>query len=217
MRGSWNGCVGNSLHKPRDIPGARLTRLLMSAGVHEDTDAEIVHRVLDDERAAFRDLVTRYQARVFRIALGYTRDRAESEDITQEVFLRAYHSLCSYDTDRPFAGWLFTIAANVALSRLRKARRSGEVLGAYRETVSRDSGGRAERDAINRDLLFRVGEMLSKLPPRQREAFLLRYYLEMRHEEVAQLQGRSTEAVRQDVVRARRKLLDLLVEKGVEP
>jgi RNA polymerase sigma-70 factor (ECF subfamily) len=173
--------------------------------------------VLDGDSAAFRDLVVQYHARVFRIALGYTRDAAESEDIAQEVFLRAYRSLWSYDTDRPFAAWLFTIAANVALSRLKKNRRAAEVLGDYRQSLAFDGAGHAERDASNRDLLVRVGEMLSELPPRQREAFLLRYYLEMRHEEVARFQNRSAEAVRQDVLRARKRLLFLLSEKGVGP
>lgn len=84
-------------------------------------EAGLVHRSKRGDRSAFGQLVARYQVPVYRVVRGILADPAESEDVAQEVFLKAYASLARFRGDASFFTWLYRIAVNEAL-RVRKRR-----------------------------------------------------------------------------------------------
>ena len=85
----------------------------------DPTDARVVSRALSGSQAAYREIVRRYQRPLLNLIAQIVRDRAEAEDLTQEVFVKAFRALDRYDPARRFSSWLFTIAHNHALDRLR--------------------------------------------------------------------------------------------------
>jgi len=90
-------------------------------------DAELVRRTLGGDRGAFEELIRRYMGAVFAIALREAPAASDAEDIAQECFVRAYHSLGDLDEPAAFRGWLKRIAVNLARDVARSRVRRGEL------------------------------------------------------------------------------------------
>src|SRR5258706_5420719 len=82
----------------------------------------LVNRARQGDRAAFGQLVRRYRARIYALSLHLTGSRSDADDITQEVFLRAYHQIAAFQGRSEFFTWLYRIAVNRSLN----ARRDGD-------------------------------------------------------------------------------------------
>lgn len=85
-------------------------------------DNEIINRVLQGEQAQYAELVKRYQSFVFTIALRYTPNREDAEEIAQDVFVKAYRSLADFRGESKFSTWLYTIVTTTCITFLRKKR-----------------------------------------------------------------------------------------------
>ena len=83
-------------------------------------DEEIINRILKGEQSAFAVLVEKYQNYVFTMVLRFIENREDAEEITQDVFVKAYRSLADFRGDSKFSTWLFTISRTTCLSFLRK-------------------------------------------------------------------------------------------------
>jgi RNA polymerase sigma-70 factor, ECF subfamily len=93
-------------------------------------DGEVLRLLQDGHRAlAFELLVSRYQGKVFRLAMSYVRSAADAEALAQEAFVRLWRALPLYDGRASFSTWFYAIARNTCLSELRR-RRSRIVAGA---------------------------------------------------------------------------------------
>ncbi len=87
------------------------------------TDAELVHATLQGSDTAFTELIHRHKAKVFSTAARYARGEHQIQDLSQEVFLRAYRHLNKYRGDAPFSHWLAKVTSSTCLDFLRKERR----------------------------------------------------------------------------------------------
>jgi RNA polymerase sigma-70 factor (ECF subfamily) len=85
-------------------------------------EPELIARARAGDETAFSLLVESYQGAIYNLCYRMLGDAAEAEDAAQEVFLRAYSRLSSYDPARPFKTWLFSIASHHSIDRLRKRR-----------------------------------------------------------------------------------------------
>ena len=85
-------------------------------------DNEIIERVLRGEQALYAQLVKRYQVFVFTIALRYTPNREDAEEIAQDVFVKAYRSLADFRGESKFSTWLYTIVTTTCITFLRKKK-----------------------------------------------------------------------------------------------
>ncbi len=85
-------------------------------------DNEIINRVLQGEQAQYAELVKRYQSFVFTIALRYTPNREDAEEIAQDVFVKAYRSLADFRGESKFSTWLYTIVTTTCITFLRKKK-----------------------------------------------------------------------------------------------
>ena len=143
-----------------------------------------------DERA-FQELYQKHYGRIFRLALRYMRSLEDAEDVTQEVFIKAYAGLRSFDASLSagFPAWLNRICVNCAIDHRRKAKRmAGNGLVALgdlsREPASPDPS--PEEMAISASAMSNVVDMLDSLSPRQQIIFTLRY---CRHMGISQIAG----------------------------
>jgi RNA polymerase sigma-70 factor (ECF subfamily) len=180
-------------------------------------DNELVALVLEGRTELFGELVGRYQQRLYRYLTRYTSDAEEAKDITQEVFLKVYGALDSFDPRYRFSTWLFRIAANAAIDSLRRKRLKQVPLdqGPGEEGDSNPLDPADSRpdplEALSRHRLRQlVDEAIERLPDDYRELLGLRHYGELPYEEIAEIKKMPLGTVKNKLFRARQALRDLL-------
>jgi RNA polymerase sigma-70 factor, ECF subfamily len=176
-------------------------------GIDDRDDAILVERARAGDAEAFRELVERYSARIFRLAWRILGDEASAEDAVQETFLRAYRSLHRFDSRSQLGTWLHRIAANTSVEILRKQQR----LRAQPElplSFSNDPG--PDRLALSQEVERAVRGALADLSPMERAAFILRHFEDRSIAEICGALGLRESAGKQAVFRAVKKLRRVL-------
>jgi len=160
------------------------------------SDAAAVERTLAGEREAYRVLVERHSAYVYRVAYRMTGNSHDAEEIVQEAFLRGYQKLQQFAGNANFGTWVYRIAANYAIDRLRQkknedSRREAPTRSAESETEIdplsqvKDSGPSPERLATSVELATKMNEALEALSPAERTAIVMRHWDGCGIEEIA--------------------------------
>ncbi len=185
----------------------------------DDPEVVLMLRVAAGDEPAFADLVCRYTPRVFGHFCRQLSDRAEAEDLTQEVFLRLYRSRLRYRPKASFSTWLFHIAQNVLRNALRTRRRrpcmrldlmpgvDGDRLSAV---MRADRGDSPSRPLERKELAGVVREAVSELASRQRTAVELHQFEDHSYAEVAAELEMTPKAAKSLLYRARNQLRDRL-------
>ena len=192
-----------------------------------DSDAIAVERTLAGDRDAFRVLVERHSPNVFRLAFRMTGNQHDAEEVVQEAFLRAYQKLSQFAARANFGTWVYRIAANYAIDRMRQ-RKSED---ANREPAPRanddgievdamsfvpDSAPNPERLAQSEQLADHMRRALEQLTPAERTAFVMRHWGGSGIEEIAEALKSSSSAAKNTIFRSVQKLRRAL-EPFVEP
>ncbi len=161
-------------------------------------DEDLVRRAADGDREAFAVLFERYAPRVYRTVLRITGDAAEADDGTQEVFIRLHDQLHRFEGRSSFSTWIYRIAVNHALDRLRSRDRRPERLDGF-DAPAADS---ATLPAEKGDLERAVTQALSGLSEKLRTALVLRYLEDLSYEEIADVLEVSVGTVKSRLSRA---------------
>lgn len=173
---------------------------------------------------AFSQLARRFERRIYTLAFHYTRRRADAEDLSQEVWLKAFRAINSFRGDATFYTWLRQIMVNTFLNH-RRAVRLEEIKSASFEDGSSDLSDelsfmlnatpyRAEEDYERKLLVEKIMRALGSLPSQQRLIFLLKHREGMTYEEIAKAFGCSVGSVKKALFRAIQKLRE---QMGVSP
>jgi len=180
-----------------------------------ESDSDLVRRAQADDIDAFCVLAERYARRIHLLASHYCRNAQDAEDLSQEVWLKAYQGLQLFRSDSSFYTWLRRITINTFLNhrRLRLFRRRGQttVVELLRidpenpETVL-ESRSASPENIYNKLLFGSVVNALAELTPSQRLMFLLRHYEGMSYDEIASEMNCSSGTVKKGVSRAIAKL-----------
>jgi len=180
-------------------------------------DAVAVERTLAGDRYAYRILVERHSHYVYRLAYRMAGNSHDAEEIVQEAFLRGYQKLKQFAGQANFGTWVYRIAANYAIDRLRQRK----IDDARREQPGRDSEGGAELDPLTQvsdsapsperlarssQLARRMEQALQELTPAERTAIVMRHWDGCGIEEIAAALKSSTTAAKNTVFRAVQKL-----------
>jgi RNA polymerase sigma-70 factor, ECF subfamily len=173
-----------------------------------EADAAILTRAKSGNREAFRTIVERHSAGVFRVAYRLTRSEQDAEDVVQETFLKAYAELRSFEGRAALGTWLHRIAANCAIDLIRRrpavARDPVNAEPAIMRVASASPG--PDRQAAGREMREHVEAALADLTPLERAAFTLRHLEEQSIEEICRLLGQSPSATRHSIFRAVAKM-----------
>ncbi|MEI7556228.1 sigma-70 family RNA polymerase sigma factor [Candidatus Chlorohelix sp.] len=169
---------------------------------HEDEN--LVQQVLGGNQDAFAQLIERYKVAVFNLCARMLNDQNEAEDASQEVFLRAYNQLHTYQTGRRFSTWILSIASHYCIDMLRR-RRPVTDLDSIAFWKPSDLPEPEESAVIseNRD---EVRDLLRKLPEKYRSVTILRYWQDLSYEEIAETTGLTIATVKTRLFRARELL-----------
>lgn len=180
----------------------------------QSEEALLVARVQKRDELAFRELVERYQNKVFSIIYGILRNRNDAEDISQQVFTKVYSSIGNFDSRSSLLTWIYKITVNECYDYLRKKRVRKLV---YESDISDDDSKLMENSEVTRDhhvaadvrlaqrdLLLK---MLEKISDEDRALILLKEVEGHSVEELAQRTGMNENTVKVKLFRARQKLL----------
>lgn len=178
----------------------------------ELSDSVIIKLVLNGNQQAYALLVNRYQQYVFTLVLRMVKSREEAEEVAQDVFIKAYRALASFNGESKFSTWLYTITHNTSLSFLRKKKvviHSLDNETVMLEADSKDSGMEAnlvEQKSKNQML----DKAISLLSADDAHLISLFYKAEQSLDEIGQILGIESNAVKVRLFRARTRLREKL-------
>lgn len=166
----------------------------------------LIKRVLAGDAAAERKLYDAHVDRVFRLAFRMTGDATQAEDLTQDIFIRAFDRLADYRGEAPFAGWLHRVATSVILTGLRRRKRRQEM-----ESTRDDLEWVAEpAPTPDHDLKRRLDRAVDRLDDNHRLVFVMHDLEGFTHREIAVVMDAPVGTIKARLSRARRKLRDAL-------
>jgi RNA polymerase sigma-70 factor (ECF subfamily) len=180
---------------------------------------ELIKRAQSADTEAFCLLAKGYERRIYLLAFHYCHNPQDAEDLSQEVWLKAYQALGSFRGESTFYTWLRKITINCFLNHQRAGRYSWrgqktDVQLLAVDSIESDeriaSSSNSETTLHNRILAERVMQALSELTPPQRLIFLLKHHEGMTYEEIAKAVGCSTGTAKKSISRAVRKLREHL-------
>jgi RNA polymerase sigma factor (sigma-70 family) len=171
------------------------------------SDAELVELALAGDQDAFALLVERYKDAVQNLAYRMLSNVTEAEDVTQEVFVRAYTQLATYKPAHKFSTWLLSIASHLAIDQLRRRRFLALPLEdvPFLEWVT-DLGAGPEQSALEGEQQDEIQTYLRRLPSKYRAVIVLRYWYDLSYEEIAQALRLTPALVKARLHRARELL-----------
>lgn len=190
-----------------------------------NTDYQLILNAQKGDKQAFEELVYKYDRHVLGIARSYKNCEDDAKDIYQEVFMRVYRGLDSFQFKSEFSTWLFRITTNVCLTH-KSRKRDYESID--KEIMSEDENGKTlaemipgddnvERTTVNKDLLGYIRSTMELLPNKQKMVFSLRYLEDYKIKEIAEIMQCTEGAVKSYLFAAthkmRSKLKNIALEK----
>lgn|GEM_PF-181559 len=194
----------------------RFTFLEVLSGL--SSEDELVRRAQAGETEAFCSLARGYERRIYSLAFHYCRERQDAEDLSQEVWLKAYAALRTFRFESSFYTWLRKITINCFLNHRRKTGAFPWSRSATDETAIEEQAAHHLEEATagwettqqNRLVVAKVMQALAEVTPQQRLIFLLKHQEGMTYEEIAKELGCSLGTVKKSVSRTVAKLRDKL-------
>lgn len=196
------------------IPSSQRPQLKLVRG--ERADEELVAAAAAGDRAAFGELMARYQDRIYGFALRFTANPTDAEDVTQETFLKAYRSIRRFRGDAKFSTWLYQIAKNQCINRFHRGRRRFVHRSVSLDEVGLDQGlpllqletdaPSPEATSIADETHAQLAAAIASLEPHYRAALILRDVEDLDYGEIAQILAVPVGTVKSRIHRARAEL-----------
>lgn len=187
-----------------------------------ESDAQLVELCLRGDQSAWEQLLQRHATRLYQLFYRFTGNRQETEDLTQEVFLRVYQTLSSYRAAQgSFKTWVTSVGRNLLIDNYRRTRRDRQTsslddeLSGVSERPSPRPG--PDRSAEQRELRGKIDRALLQLRPELREAVILRDLQELEYREIQQVLGVPEGTVKSRINRGRIELARALERMGLAP
>jgi RNA polymerase sigma-70 factor (ECF subfamily) len=170
------------------------------------TDEQIVGKVREGEIELFREIVLRYQRRIFGIGMRFHRNRDDAYDFTQEVLIKAYNHLPSYRGESRFYSWLIRIAYNHGINAVKSGRPCVSLAEDYLH--SPEDGPEAIH--VREEIRAALSRAVQELPERYRICVDLFFFFGLSYPEIAGITGFPVNTIKSHVFRAKQLLKDAL-------
>ena len=211
------------------FPGKDMSNLQRQDNERDAEEArvnELVRQAQEGDMEAFDELVRTYQSPIFNLAYRMVNQHEDANDLTQEIFVKAYRAIGKFRGGSKFSTWLYALALNTCRSRRQRLNRIG-----FFESVSLDDRGDPEDGPVNRDLADTgdvphraaekketgeiVGRAIASLPDEFRGIIIMRDMQGLSYEEIAEATGCTVGTVKSRLWRARTKVRDILLKEGL--
>ena len=187
-----------------------------TASIPEDG---LIRRAQEGDTFALAEIVNEYEEKVYNFALKMLKNREDAEDVLQETFLSVVKAIKSFKGQSKLSTWIYKIATNAALMKLRSRKRIFESLDEDTVNLSRDyeafdrSVSQSPYEIVkNKDIIEKINNHLDGLPPKQRTVFVLRDMENFSTREVAGMLDMPLPSVKTNLMRARIRLRDKLAD-----
>jgi RNA polymerase sigma-70 factor, ECF subfamily len=153
-----------------------------------------IKQVLRGDQDAFAEVIELYKDKVFQICFRMLGNRHEAEDISQEAFIRAYVNIHTFNQKRKFSTWLYRIATNLCIDRIRKKKpdyyldaevKGTEGLTMYSQVAA--EGQLPEEEVEEMELQAEIQRQILKLPDKYRSVIVLKYIEELSLQEISEI------------------------------
>jgi RNA polymerase sigma factor (sigma-70 family) len=182
--------------------------------MHEQADdIAVIKLVLQGNQAAYASLVTKYRQYVFTLVMRYVTNREAAEEISQDVFVKAYRNLADFRGNSKFSTWLYTIVNTTCLSHLRNKKHNTILLSHDKMVTLTDQTGPGEQPAQTLEKKTQkqwIDNAIKHLPETDAQIITLFYQADQTVEEIGQITGLTTSNVKVRLFRARQKLKEIL-------
>jgi len=183
-----------------------------------EIDNQLARLSLKGDQQAFAELVSLYQDKLFHMSYRMLNSRQEAEDVVQDTFLRVYKNLDRYDLSMKFSTWIYRIATNLCIDRLRRRRptysldaESSEHEGLDGYSMLPSDNITPESELIITDTQRIIREAMEGLPPKYKSIMILRYIRDLSLQEISEIVDMPVTTIKTRVHRGRdllRKKLD---------
>lgn len=187
-------------------------------------EAKLVKRAKKGDQQAFAEIVGLFKDKLYNVAFRMMGNRQEAEDVVQETFLRVYANLRQYNSDYKFSTWLYRIATNICVDRLRKRKANDSLDEQAMESDGSTYYGSTlynklsstemtpEEEMIRQETQYEVQNAINHLPPAYRAAILLKYIHDQSLQEVSDILQIPVSTVKTRIHRGRELLKSILDE-----
>lgn len=186
-------------------------RRRMYLDMKADKDTALVRATLEGDNAAYEVLVKKYHRPIYNLALRMVKKPEDAEDITQNVFVKAYEKLDSYRPSHQFFSWIYRIAVNESINFSKRQRRLDEYesgVTAFREETPADAYG---QDALSNA----IGRAIKMLKIDYRLVIVLKHYHDFSYKEMSEVLGVPVKTVKSRLFTARQQLKEILESEGI--
>jgi RNA polymerase sigma-70 factor (ECF subfamily) len=173
----------------------------------ESHENRLIQRARTGDATAFRELVESCQQSVFRMALELTGDWDDADELSQQVFIKAYHALPRFRGEAKLMSWLYRILMNTYIDHTRRTRTAGwqspvsQLDDAMQPEMSatNEAADNPETTATARQIQDHINKALQTLAPQQRSVFIMRHYHDLPLKEIASILGISVGTVKSEL------------------
>lgn len=180
------------------------------------TDVMLVNEFKKGSLEAFEEIMSRYEAKVYNLAMRFTRNREDAEEVLQDVFSTIYRKIDGFQGKSAFSSWLYRIIVNSAYMKLRKRKQDHtvsmeEVSPTFQFESTTDYRDRSDYAAMNSQMREKLQGAIDRLPEQYRAVFVLRDVDGLSNQEVGEILDLSVPAVKSRLHRSRLMLRKKLV------
>lgn len=169
-------------------------------------DFDLIDSVVEGNQKDFERLIKIYESNVFRMSIGLLHNKEDAEEVTQDVFLKLYRSLSTFNKKSAFSTWLYRLTINTCINFIKKKKRKHFWTGLSEVFQLSSREASVEMRMIQTSENEIIKNAIDGLPHKQRLAFVLTKYEELPQKQVAAIMKLSEGAVEQLVSRAKNNL-----------
>jgi RNA polymerase sigma-70 factor (ECF subfamily) len=169
-----------------------------------------IQPLLEDDQQTFHELYQKYHERVYSICFRMTQNTSESEDLTQDVFVRLFRTIGSFRGESAFTTWLHRLTVNLVLMHFRKRKRRQDRSNEEAELSTYIVPGSQDPKRMRIVDRILLSEVIAKLPEGYRQAIILHDIQGLQHKEIAEAGGRSVGTSKSQLHKGRAMLRELI-------
>jgi len=184
--------------------------------MERDEELILIDKIRAGEEGLYKPLVDKYSSKILSIVKGVVRDRSDAEEVAQDVFVKAYFSLNKFRGDSSFSTWLYRIAYNMSISKVRKKNRyiNVENINSFADSTGGDNDS---NNALEKERRFKtIDALIERLEPLERFVLLSFYNHDKSIKEIAEITGMSEANVKVKLHRIKKKMITLVKEENKE-
>jgi len=182
-------------------------------GPVQDNDFDLIKRFLSGEEVAFNLIVKKYQKKIYWHARQMMGNHLDADEVTQEVLIVIFNKLKNFNFNSSLYTWIYKIVTTRSLNQIRKKQ-----IKRFFSIDDNDGDELQDKHDIVEELdskekLEKVKKVLQKIPPKQRQIFIMRNFEDLSYEEISEITGKSVGGLKANYFHALKKVLELTNEK----